>query len=205
MLDRIKIRGFTLMEVMVAVAVLAIISAIAYPNLIIYVKKSRMKAGMQFLQDVAVKQERFLLSNPNRSYATTPSQLGIAEVPANVQRDFQELQMVTVAFAASTEPSVGLSTKPEYVAVLTPRANSLLRNQFRIAINNQGLKWLEASTTCNTSDWAHRCCRDGACPTSTTAHPTSNNPANINTCANADWAWWESRPEFDRNRAQCPP
>ena len=53
--------GFTLIEVMIAVVVIAILTAIAYPSYLDYIRRSQRAQGQQFLLDLAQRQEQLLL------------------------------------------------------------------------------------------------------------------------------------------------
>ena len=68
--------GFTLVELMIAVAIMAILAAIAMPAYNNYKIKANRSAAQQFMLSIANRQEQYLLDN--RSYATTVAQLGIA-------------------------------------------------------------------------------------------------------------------------------
>lgn len=59
-----KIRGFTLIELMIVVAIIGIIAAIAYPSYVDYVQKSRRADGMAGLTDLRLLQEKFRASCP---------------------------------------------------------------------------------------------------------------------------------------------
>lgn len=58
-----KQKGFTLMELMIVVAIIGIISAIAFPSYNSYMKKSRRADAKVGLSKLADKQERFYLQN----------------------------------------------------------------------------------------------------------------------------------------------
>lgn len=56
-------QGFTLMELMIVVAVIGILAGIAYPNYSEYVKRGNRSEGQAFLNDVAARQERYFAQN----------------------------------------------------------------------------------------------------------------------------------------------
>ena len=69
-------RGFTLVELMIALAVVAILATVAYPSYVNQLRQSRRTDAKIALLDLAARQERFF--SVNNVYATTPAQLGYA-------------------------------------------------------------------------------------------------------------------------------
>lgn len=61
-------QGFTLVEVMIVVAIIGILAAIAYPSYDEYVKRGNRTEGQAFLSDVAARQERYF--SQNNAYIT---------------------------------------------------------------------------------------------------------------------------------------
>jgi type IV pilus assembly protein PilE len=59
--------GFTLIELMIAVAIVAILAAVALPSYQSYVLKSRRADALSLLQSVQLAQEKHRLSNPTYS------------------------------------------------------------------------------------------------------------------------------------------
>ena len=78
-------RGFTLIEVMVTVALVAILAAVALPTYRDHVRKSRRAEAQSFLLAVAARQQQFLLDT--RSYGATLAAVGIA-TPSNVAQAY---------------------------------------------------------------------------------------------------------------------
>nr|WP_187806966.1 type IV pilin protein [Pseudomonas alcaligenes] len=63
-----KSRGFTLVELMVTVAIVAILAAIALPSYRQYVIRGNRVAAQSQMMDIANRQQQFLLAN--RAYAS---------------------------------------------------------------------------------------------------------------------------------------
>ncbi len=62
-------RGFTLIELMITVAIIAILASVAYPGYIKQVQKSRRADAKVALSEAAQRQERYFMAN--RSYASS--------------------------------------------------------------------------------------------------------------------------------------
>lgn len=71
--------GFTLIELMITVAIVGILAAIAYPSYINYVTKSGRSEGVAAVMRVANLQEQYYLDN--RAYATDMTKLGLGASP----------------------------------------------------------------------------------------------------------------------------
>lgn len=65
--------GFTLIELMMAVAIIGIVAAIAIPNYMDYMDRSKRSIGMALLQELAALQERRYAQNG--AYITSNSDL----------------------------------------------------------------------------------------------------------------------------------
>ena len=74
-------QGFTLIELMIVVAVIGILAAIAFPSYQEYILRSRRTEGMALLNEAAVRQERFRVQNG--TYADTVAKLGMPEFSEN--------------------------------------------------------------------------------------------------------------------------
>jgi type IV pilus assembly protein PilE len=87
-----RIGGFTLVELMITVVVLAIIVGIAVPSYQQQVRKSRRADARNAILDLAGREERFLsISN---SYSQTPTDVGYTVFPVTVNNGYYRLSVV---------------------------------------------------------------------------------------------------------------
>ena len=79
-----RFSGFTLIEVMTAVAIVAVLAAIAVPPYRDYVMRGQIQEGTTFLSDGRVKMEQFF--QDNRTYADVGTSSRLARVQPNISR-----------------------------------------------------------------------------------------------------------------------
>jgi type IV pilus assembly protein PilE len=97
-----RIAGFTLIEVMITVAVIAILAAIALPNYIDYVTRSKLVEAKTNLSDMRTRLEQYFLDNrayPGACIAYAPGPAGGTNIylPASI-KNFA----ITCALTATT-------------------------------------------------------------------------------------------------------
>jgi type IV pilus assembly protein PilE len=118
-------RGFTLVELMIVVAVIGILASIALPNYQEYLKKARRSAAQSHMMDIAQRQQQYLVDA--RSYATTLSILGV-DTPADVATYY------TVELEASDGPP------PSFIVTATPVTGTPQAGDATLTLDNTGAK-----------------------------------------------------------------
>ncbi|MEM5550021.1 type IV pilin protein [Pseudoalteromonas sp. NEC-BIFX-2020_002] len=75
MKNRRKLAGFTLIELMITVAILGIIASVALPSYFEHVKRTARTEAVTALLDAANRQEQFFVDN--RQYTDTLTDIGV--------------------------------------------------------------------------------------------------------------------------------
>jgi type IV pilus assembly protein PilE len=120
-----KNKGFTLIEAMITVAIVAILSAVAYPSYVEHVRKSHRADAQSFLMQVATRQQQTLLDT--RGYAATLTAMNLT-APTSVSQNY------TVAIA------VGTSVVPTFTVTATPTAKQAQDKCGVLTVDQTGAK-----------------------------------------------------------------
>ncbi|WP_372865304.1 type IV pilin protein [Spongiibacter sp.] len=99
--------GFTLIELMITVAIIAILAAVALPSYQNYVVRANRTAAANFVMEVANMQERYYLDK--RQYAADMTALGAA-MPTEISDSYT---ITTTANNLATPPSYSISAAPK--------------------------------------------------------------------------------------------
>ncbi len=100
--------GFTLIELMMTVAIVGILVAVAYPSYQNYLLTGRRGAAQAFLLQAAQRQQQYFLDN--RSFAADFTALGVT-APADVEPYY----IPNIALVAGPPPTFTISLTPEGV------------------------------------------------------------------------------------------
>lgn len=122
---RVK-QGFSLVELMIAVAIVGILAAVAYPSYTRYVINSNRSAAQSHLMDIAQLEQQYLLDN--RAYTATLSDLNGLSTPTAVSKYY------TITITVDAGPP------PTFLATATPKAGTAQATDVTLTINNAGTK-----------------------------------------------------------------
>lgn len=119
--------GFTLIELMITVAIVGILAAVAYPSYTRYVIKAHRSAAQAQMLDIANRQQQFLLSN--RAYATKAALTSSGYVlPADVGARY------------GYDITVGTGTVPSFTITFAPVVGSAQASDGVLTLNSEGVK-----------------------------------------------------------------
>lgn len=123
-MNRNTSRGFTLVELLVTVAIVGILAAIAYPSYAAYLVRSNRSAAQAHLMDVAQAETQYMADT--RTYASTLTDLKIT-TPAKVGA----LYDISIEVAEVGSP-------PAFTITATPKTGSTQESDGELSINSAG-------------------------------------------------------------------
>ena len=103
--------GFTLIEILIVIAIIGILAAIAYPNYQQYKVKANRVAAQQFLLNAASVQHQYFFANNGNGYATEAVLLGNSTNTCNTSNALiAPPESVCTFYRVRSLPSVGGAT-----------------------------------------------------------------------------------------------
>ena len=128
-------KGFTLIEMMIVVAIIGILAAIAYPSYQSYVIKTKRTDMMSEMQNIASEIESRKLAQGSYSAISTAVKTDFAIA---YPRQGTQLYAVTINPTVLTPPDNTLTSK--WIITATPEANSQVISDGTLTLNYQGIK-----------------------------------------------------------------
>lgn len=143
-----KLAGFTLIELMIVAAIIAILAAIAIPSYQKQIMKSRRASAKTALLDLASREEKYYATNNNYPAAlasvgyTNVNGSGAIQVPNNSDEDYYS---VTIA--------LGTPTATGYTATATPVGNQANDSCGSYSITDLGVQSATGTSSGGTGCW----------------------------------------------------
>ena len=123
--------GVTLIELVVAMAVVAILAAVAFPSYATFMKKSRRGDAEATLMDIAQREQQYLLDT--RAYAPDGTLYGGATgSPIPVPADVSAYYTITITVPGGAPPT--------FTATATPIAGSQQAGDYTLTLDSTGAK-----------------------------------------------------------------
>jgi type IV pilus assembly protein PilE len=141
-------KGFTLIELMIVVAVIGILAMIAYPSYESYLLRSRRADAQQLMLDIETRQKQLLIEQ--RAYAQAIGATNVASTgwtctnAATIPGSCTNLYY-TVTF----DPAVdNTDTPPSYVICAAPKSGSRQVPDGVLTLTSTGAKMRRTGTSC---------------------------------------------------------
>ena len=99
-MHRLRPGGFTLIELMITVAIVAILASVAYPSYVGHVRKGVRRSAQAQMLDIASREQQFLIAN--RSYV---DYAGITGSGYSFPSDLATAYTPSIAVGTDTVPS----------------------------------------------------------------------------------------------------
>lgn len=137
--------GFTLIELMIVVAIIAILAGIAYPSYMDQVRKGNRAKAQAFLMDVAQRQQSYLLVH--RQYAQSLEQLGFDNGSGDLSLGSELSKLDAVYDITGMTMGSVVGPPPSFNMTLLVKSGSLQDGDGSLCLANSGARGRHCGTT----------------------------------------------------------
>lgn len=131
-------RGFTLIELMIVVAIVGILAGIAYPSYMDHVRKGNRAKAQAFLMDLAQRQQSYLLVH--RQYAADLQQLGYDDGSGGLVLGMDLQSLASAYNIQGMALGVNNGPPPRFEMLLLPTSGSLQEDDGNLCLSNSGAR-----------------------------------------------------------------
>ena len=133
-------KGFSLIELMIAVAIIGILAAVAVPQYSKYVVRGNRAAAQSFLMDIANREKQYLLDA--RTYADSLATLNVSE-PVDVSKYYT----ITVCIDSAGTACSTASSPPYFKITAAPKTGTAQADDGNLTLDDSGAKTHGAAST----------------------------------------------------------
>jgi type IV pilus assembly protein PilE len=108
-----RMRGFTLIELMIVVVIIGILASVAYPSYTKYTARARRSAAEAFMMNAASKQEQYMLNSRTYFAIAAGTTAQWSAVGINLPTDVSTYYTVTVTTSAGPPPGYSIIATPK--------------------------------------------------------------------------------------------
>ena len=148
-------QGFTLIELMIVVAIIGILAAIAYPSYDAYKIRTDRTDTQAEMIEIARTLANFRMANNNYAGRTALNVYGATTIPRT-----QPLYDITLTDADGTALTVATAKVRTWLLIAKPKTGTAQANDGWICLNDQGQRsWAKGVNSCSlsaTSNWDGR-------------------------------------------------
>ena len=137
--------GFTLIELMIVVAIIAILAGIAYPSYMDQVRKGNRAKAQAFLMDVAQRQQSYLMVH--RQYAQSLQQLGFDNGSGDLALGDELAKLDAVYDIAGMSMGSIAGPPPSFNMTLPVKSGTLQDGDGSLCLANSGARGRHCGTT----------------------------------------------------------
>ncbi|MGZ5194754.1 MAG: type IV pilin protein [Ramlibacter sp.] len=130
---RLKQGGFTLIELMITVAIVAILARIAYPGYLSYVQKGARRSAQAQMLDLANREQQYLMAN--RGYALYPA---LVTAGYSLPTDVDARYTPTISCSPNADCSPSATSAPSFMITFAAKGAQL--NDGDLTLTSAGVK-----------------------------------------------------------------